>query len=239
MRNGSTRSSSTTASWSQSNSRPYAFSRAIERKIAAQNRPPTVPEARYAQLAQQIRVYRYDLGTVLAPYVMRRAPSNFRSDLVNTDQYGYRFSYDAAGVVDSESWWQRKHRALVIGNSFVFGRGATCDQTSVASVLNAQTGYSFLNLGVLAGNSTQELIAAIPFLQDAECVLICGGFANINLNLLRTSAYDLYGCFAGEELFAKLGAPEFQDVPGLFKRPAERLRERFADQALRRRKKTI
>lgn len=99
----------------------------------------------------------------------------------------------------------------------------------MVSLLNAHSDYSFLNLGVLAGNSTQELIAALPFLQNAECVLICSGGANLNLNLLRDSDYDLYGCFAGEEIFAKLGETEFQQVPELLTRSAVRLRERFAE----------
>jgi hypothetical protein len=81
-----------------------ALARLIGEKIAAQSRPPLTDDGRYAQLAPQLSVYQYDLGTVLAPYVMRRAPARFRSPVVNTDDYGYRLSYDAAGVVDSQSW---------------------------------------------------------------------------------------------------------------------------------------
>ncbi|MBI4788808.1 MAG: hypothetical protein HY782_17385 [Chloroflexi bacterium] len=202
----------------------------VEKKIAAQNRPvPTADDERYAQMMPHWGTYSFGLGTVVTPYIMRHAPANFRSECVNTDAYGFRLSYDAEGVVDSQSWWQRKRRGLVIGNSLAFGKGASNDRASLVSVLNARSDYSFLNLGVLAGNSTQELIAALPFLSGAECVLVCAGEANLNLNLLRASAYDLYGCFAGEEIFGNLGQVEFQDVPQLLKRSAPQLRQRFAE----------
>lgn len=207
-----------------------ALARFVEKKIAAQNRPaPTADDERYAQMMPHWGTYSFGLGTVVTPYIMRHAPANFRSEYVNTDAYGFRLSYDAEGVVDSQSWWQRKRRGLVIGNSLAFGKGASNDRANLVSVLNGRSDYSFLNLGVLAGNSTQELIAALPFLSSAECVLLCSGGANLNLNLMRASAYDLYGCFAGEEILGDLGQIEFQHVPNLLNRSAPQLRQHIMD----------
>jgi acyl carrier protein len=207
-----------------------AVAQLVEGKIAAQNRPsPTADDVRYAQMMPHWSTYSFGLGTVVTPYIMRHAPANFRSQYVNTDAYGFRLSYDAEGVVDSQSWWQRKRRGVVMGNSLAFGKGASNDRASLVSVLNAHSDYSFLNLGVLAGNSTQELITALPFLSSTECVLLCSGGANLNLNLMRASAYDLYGCFAGEEILGDLGQIEFQHVPNALTRSAPQLRQRIAE----------
>lgn len=165
----------------------------------------------FLKVVPQIKTY-VDHGTAMMPYVIRTAQPGFRSDVVNTDDYGYRFSYDAEGIVDSHTWWRRRRKGLVIGNSFVFGYGASCDRKSPVSILNTFSNYSFLNLGIPAGNSTQEFIAAVPFLQYTEYVLVCSGMVNLNLNLQSIGRYKLYGPFAGEPLFAKLSRIEFRKL---------------------------
>lgn len=204
------------------------LARLVENKIAAQNRPPEVAKDPCIAMTDPLmHTYHFEVGTVLAPYVMRRQPARFSSEYVNTDDHGYRLSYDAEGVVNSRSWWQRQHRALAIGDSFVFSSGATSDERTMVSVLNASSRFAFLNLGILAGNSTEELIAAIPFLQGAERILLCSGGVNLNMNFMRAAGDDLYGSFAGEDLFTKLGRTEFQFIASMMERAAPRLQECF------------
>ncbi|MCP4185381.1 MAG: long-chain-fatty-acid--CoA ligase [Hyphomicrobiales bacterium] len=160
-----------------------------------------------------------EVDSVMTPYVMRSSPPCFCSEAINTDKYGHRISYDAEGVVDSHSWWQRKRRGLLIGNSVAFGVGATSDRTSMISALNNHSNYSFLNLGVMAANSTQELTAAIPFLTESDCVLIFSGGSNLFLNLNQVGQYDLYGPFQGDDLFVELGKIRFRTVKKILKDP--------------------
>ena len=160
-------------------------------------------EARY-RLVPQMRVYDR-IPRVLAPYLTTNARPRFRSDVVNTDGLGYRISYREDEVLDTETWWEAgNNRGIVVGGSNVFGIGATHDRHTLVSALNSLTGFSFLNLGIRAGNSTQELIATIPFLADSKYVLVCSGVNNLLVSLQSTGTNALYGPMFAEEVMEVL-----------------------------------
>ncbi|TAJ24522.1 MAG: hypothetical protein EPO64_09400, partial [Nitrospirae bacterium] len=162
----------------------------------------------------------YDhLPMVLAPYVTTTSQPNFRSAVVNTDAFGFRLSsgQDASrdDSVDSTSWWRQNRRALLIGGSFVFGVGAAGDRHTVASVLNARTSHTFLNLGIRAANSTQELIASVPFLDSAELVIVCSGINNLVVGLQSRGRNELYGPLFTEGAIEALATHSVHELAAL------------------------
>lgn len=147
----------------------------------------------------------YDrLLPTLAPYLIFHSPRSFRSAVVNTDEAGFRVSRDGVEGVDTMTWPARRPGAIVLGGSFVFGVGASSDAGTLVSHLNGVLPYSFLNLGIRAGNSTQELVAALPFLERAEFVIVCSGINNLLVNLQSQGKNDLFGPFFEEGHYESL-----------------------------------
>jgi hypothetical protein len=167
----------------------------------------------------------YDaLLEVVAPYLTFVSKPAFRSEVANTDSRGFRFSLKGGSLVDSYSWWrQNGRRGIVLGGSFVFGVGATADSHTLVSEMNERTDTSFLNLGIRGGNSMQELISAIPFLADADRVIVCSGANNFVLNLQTSGGNELFGPFFGEENYRVLSSYFMHEVPAIVQQSAEKL----------------
>lgn len=165
-------------------------------------------QSRYL-IAPQLRVYD-SLPTVLAPYVTYISKPNFYSKVVNTDPNGFRLSTakTSSGLrfIDSANWWRHEHRAIMIGDSFTFGVGASTDDHTVASQLNSLSRYSFLNLGIRASNSTQQIISAIPFLSSTESVLYIGAINNLTAEIQSDGRNSLFGPLFGEVAIDRLSA---------------------------------
>jgi acyl carrier protein len=138
---------------------------------------------------------------VLAPYVNTTLRPNMQTEFIHSDAYGFRLSHDAQGPLDSARWFERPRRALLLGNSFAMGWMCSGDDQTLASHLNRLTPYSFLNLGITGASSLQEVIAAIPFLAQAELVLVVSGVGNLLHYLEYGQEYDLYGAFFPQQLF--------------------------------------
>lgn len=146
------------------------------------------------------------LGFALAP--------GHRSETLNTDEEGFRLSASPHGPVDSVSWVADGGGGLLLGSSVAFGLGATSDSTTLASHLAALTGERWLNLAVLAANSTQELIAAIPYLHAAKTVVVFSGLGNY-IGLLRARTWNAFGPIFYEGTFAKLTQVPLFDLAAL------------------------
>jgi hypothetical protein len=114
----------------------------------------------------------------------------------------------------------------VLGGSFVFGVGATHDRHTLVSKLNLLTEYSFLNLGIRAGNSIQELIASVPFLEDAQCVIVCSGINNVAANLQSTGMNEVFGPLYAEEVFNALREYSAYELAGRVRHPLRSVRFR-------------
>jgi hypothetical protein len=138
---------------------------------------------------------------VLAPYVNCALRPGMDTGTIRADAYGYRVTHDPHGIVDSRTWLARPRRALALGNSFLLGWCCSGDAATIPSYLSAKTPYSFLNLGLAGASSLQETIAGIPFLDQAELVVIISGIGNVQHYLEHTRDYDLYGAFFSQHLY--------------------------------------
>lgn len=158
--------------------------------------------------AQQHRggVFFEQLGIDLYPHPylgFSLAPCH-RSAALNTDTEGFRHSDSPHGTVDSVGWLAAGGGGLVLGSSVAFGLGAASDAGTLASQLALRTGERWHNLAVLAANSLQELIAAVPFLHAASTVVVFSGMGNY-LSMMRTRTPDrLFPPIFYEGTFAKL-----------------------------------
>ncbi len=123
------------------------------------------------RLAPQLRDYDTMLK-VATPYLAFSQPCNYCSKSANTDENGFRISSSVfSGDVTSLSWSKySSKKGLLLGGSFAFGDGSTSDDNTLASFLNKNSNFIFMNLGIRAGNSLQELISSIPYLLN--CIAI-------------------------------------------------------------------
>jgi hypothetical protein len=126
------------------------------------------------RLAPQLREYDAN-EPYLRPYVTFAARPDICSPVFNTDSEGFRISTSPAGPIDTAGWLRRGGGGLVLGGSVTFGHGATSDAATTPSRLAALLGSPQLNLGICAANSLQELIAAVPFLESADTVVLLSG----------------------------------------------------------------
>ena len=155
----------------------------------------------------------YDsIPRVLLPYITTTTQPDFHSTVVNTDELGFRVSHINKSIVDSRTWWDFDERAVVIGGSTVFGIGASKDTTTISSQLGDLTNTAFLNLGIRAGNSTQELIATLPFIGESRNIVICSGINNLLVNLQSIGINDLYGPLFAEEVLHDLSTYSIHEI---------------------------
>lgn len=145
------------------------------------------------KLAPFTRDYR-NCPQVVSPFTCYRAKPNYKSASLNTDSNGYRISRSRGnGIVASDAWSNYSDRCLMLGGSTAFGIGAQNDGETISSWLNRKTGLFYANLGIVGATSTQEMVAAIPFLHDAKSIIIVTGVNNLALTYLNGRQQQLYG----------------------------------------------
>ncbi len=148
----------------------------------------------------------------LRPYLTFCSRPGLQGGVFSTDALGFRRSASTEGYVDSPRWLLQGGGGLALGGSFVFGVGASTDDATLPSQLAHLLGSPQLNLGVCAGNSLQELIAAIPFLDRASTVLVCSGINNVFASLQSLGHNELYGPLFFEGALATLGTVPIPDL---------------------------
>lgn len=141
------------------------------------------------EIAPQFRDY-HALEKCFQPYTSISQLPNFNSQSVNTDSSGHRISINNGRPYDWKEWMNFKHRGLILGGSTAFGQGATSDVFTISSTLNSITRNSFLNLGIPGCTSGQEAVVSLPFLNQANTVVIVSG-VNTLYTILR------FGNFTG------------------------------------------
>lgn len=112
------------------------------------------------RLTPQIREYDefMYLGVRWLPYTMFFHHKNYRSEVINTDDFGFRFSDWQDQQLGVENMPKDTPVNLLIGGSTTMGTGATSDAWTVASRLAAHTGQPWLNLGGRGYNAVQEVL---------------------------------------------------------------------------------
>jgi hypothetical protein len=170
----------------------------------------SILSARY-EAAPQLRTYD-GLEPRVHPWVAMSAPRDVRTDVVSTDAQGFRRTPTANGVIDSST---PIADGMVLGGSFVFGVGAESDDETLTAHLSKLTGGSWRNLGIRAGTSTHEVIAALPFLEKDGPVVVCSGANNLIASLQTSRPYDVYGPLFFEETLLQVGTRSMHEVVGL------------------------
>jgi hypothetical protein len=118
------------------------------------------------------------------PYLMYFNRPNFRSAVINTDQFGFRISHGSNGSASVGGDRLDEPVRLLVGGSGVLGYGATSDATTLASRLWTKHAPSrpWLTVGAPYFNSTQELMLFTLYrhlLPPVEEIVIFSGFNNL------------------------------------------------------------
>ena len=118
-------------------------------------------------LSPQMKVYD-GIGESWKPYIMYLSKPNFRSDVVNLDQFGLRFNGlendkikeidNSNSIFNDKIISKNQETAALVGNSITFGVGATSDSSTVSSNLSKLSNFHFFNLGGRAFSGFQEVI---------------------------------------------------------------------------------
>jgi hypothetical protein len=130
---------------------------------------------RRAELVPQLRLYgRVD--RVFWPILTATAKPGFSSPVVSTDTRGHRITRvgDAATRSDAPP----PGSAFLLGGSYTFGVGASDDSGTLAAALWRRTGVPYVNLGIRAATSAQELVAALPYAERETAFVVCSGLNN-------------------------------------------------------------
>ena len=130
------------------------------------------------------------------PFVMFFNKKNFSSNVVNTDEDGFRLNILNNNTNTLKNLYKEKEVSLVIGGSTVFGFGASSDEKTVSSQLSKLSNEIYLNLGATAFNSMQELILFINFFQNfkkIKNVIILSGVNDLFLS--HSQKKDTWGNF--------------------------------------------
>lgn len=125
------------------------------------------------------------------PYLMFFNKPNFRSNVVNTDSRGFRFS-GMMGEGDNLT----KSVNVFSGGSTAFGVGSTSDKNTIPSLLSGKTDQLWMNYGGRAHVSTQEWIS---FAYNRDMI---NGINNI---VIFSGINDLYLYFSSKYFNKRMG----------------------------------
>ncbi|WP_430790343.1 phosphopantetheine-binding protein [Actinoplanes sp. G11-F43] len=147
---------------------------------------------------------RHGIDLYLHPFLGFTLAPGLRGEVINTDEEGFRLSDSPFGPVGSASWLADGGGGIVLGNSVAFSLAAGSDRGTLASYLAHRTGTRQLNLGLCAAVSLQELVVAVPFLDQASTITVIGGGPDL-VNLIGSIEQPgLYGTVSYERTFEDL-----------------------------------
>ena len=139
------------------------------------------------------------------PFVMFFNKSNFISNVVNTDDLGFRYNYYNGFLKKKSEFYDQDEVSIILGGSSVFGFGSTSDNNTISSILTKSTNQIFLNFGATAYNSKQEFLLFLNFFQKfkkIKNVIIVSGMNDLYLNLVNTQ--DVWGDFFFKKKYNKI-----------------------------------
>jgi hypothetical protein len=118
------------------------------------------------------------------PYLMYFNRPNFRSAVINTDQFGFRMSHGPTGQASVGGDQLDGPVRLLVGGSGALSYGATSDATTLPSRLwmKHAPARPWLNFGAPYFNSTQELMLFMLYrhlLPPVDEIVIFSGFNNL------------------------------------------------------------
>lgn len=139
------------------------------------------------------------------PYVMFFNKRNFSSNIINTDNNGFRFNIIKNKVCSIENLYKEKEVSIVIGGSTAFGFGSSSDSRTISSQLSILSDEIYINFGATAFNSMQELFLYINFFQKfkkIKNVIILSGVNDLFLSF--SQKVDPWGNYFFKTEYEKL-----------------------------------
>jgi hypothetical protein len=171
---------------------------------------------RRREIAPQVVAYEA-LEDVLWPFVTVNARPDSSGPVVSTDSRGHRIT--RLGTETARSDQAPDDAAFVLGGSVAFGTGATDDSGTLAAALWRRTGIPYVNLGVRAGSSTQELVTALPFADRITTFVVFSGLNNLTRARGAEGLDALYGYVFGDSILRKLASVPFQELARRLENP--------------------
>ena len=155
------------------------------------------------KLTPQIRTYD-KIDIKWHPNIMFFQEENFSSAVINTDQFGFRYTSNKSSKISpcSDSKIFDQNTSLIIGSSSAFGVGASSDQKTISSLLTKYSKEKYLNFGGRAHVSSQELTLFNQFaskFKKIKNVIIFSGLNDLYLSYLRNDFNELAPFFYGKQ----------------------------------------
>ena len=194
---------------------------------------------RRRELAPQLRAYGA-IDRVFWPIVTATAKPGFSNDVVSTDSRGHRVTRlgDATATSDSAP----ADAAFLLGGSYAFGVGASDDAGTLAAALWRRTGVPYVNLGIRAATSAQELVSALPFVERTTTFVVCSGLNNFATARGSPGLDPLFGPMHHQLQLGRLATVPLDRLARLVDDPlgqfgARRLREELGQRRHKRRRR--
>ena len=153
-------------------------------------------------IAPQMKDYD-NLSCVYRPYVMFFNKENYKSQYVNTNNYGFRINYFNNKTFSNEEIISKKKEiSIILGGSLAFGFGSTSDKNTISSNMSNNTRDLFLNFGATAFNSKQEFILFLNYIEKfykIKRLIIISGINDFYLSLIKNE--DIWGNIFFEDKF--------------------------------------
>jgi hypothetical protein len=135
-------------------------------------------EARKGRLRIAPQLAAYDqLENVFWPFLLSVSRPGASDTVVSTDSRGHRVTRVGAESVRSDA--APDGAGFLLGGSFSFGVGASDDEHTVAAELWRRTGVPYVNLGIRAATSMEELVGVLPFVERGSSFVVCSGLNNL------------------------------------------------------------
>jgi hypothetical protein len=193
--------------------------------------------ARRAELVPQLRFYN-SIDRVFWPILTATARPDFVSPVVSTDSRGHRITRVGEEVARSDPPPERA--AFLLGGSYAFGVGASDDSGTLAAALWRRTGVPFVNLGIRAANSAQELASVLPFAERETTFVVCSGLNNLATARGAAGLDPFFGPMHHEAQLRVLADVSIAKLSRLAKRPLTLFEdEELADELGRRQRATL
>jgi hypothetical protein len=183
-------------------------------------------KARRAELVPHLRTYG-QLERVLWPIVTATAEAGFSSDVLTTDSRGHRVTRLDEREARSDD--APADAGFVLGGSYAFGVGASSDAGTLPAALWRRTEMPWVNLGLRAANSAQELASALPFVDRETTFVVCSGLNNFSTARGAPGLDPLFGPMHHERHMARLASVPIARLARLVDDPLGS----FGDRALR------
>jgi hypothetical protein len=185
-----------------------------------------------SRLTPQLRSYGR-LERVFWPIVTATAEADFANAVVSTDSRGHRVTRVGDQVATSDD--APADAAFLLGGSYAFGVGASDDSGTLAAALWRRTGVPYVNLGVRAANSAQELVAVLPFAERPTTFVVCSGLNNFSTARGGAGIDPLFGPMHHEAHIARLANVPITRLARLVDDPLPTYSARALRRELRRR----